>query len=103
MRNKSNPNSTDRKTIQEAVQKGVSSERERIAKISSIGTKFGLIKEAEQFVASGQSVREFEEHVLSKSPQELRNGVLDNPEVKAKEMQDAVARIKERRRSRWSA
>jgi hypothetical protein len=87
--------------IQASVQKALASDRERTSEIKSLGAKFGFTKDAEQFVNSGKTLREFQAHILAKSPGELKVSLgTQSPVVQAAESRKAVATIKERRSAR---
>jgi hypothetical protein len=84
--------------IQASVQSAMNAERNRKNEIKAIGNKFGFQDEAEQFAESGKTVDEFHQHILAKSPSELEASLASTPAAREAETQQAVAKIKERRR-----
>lgn len=84
--------------IKASVQTAMTAERNRKNEIKAIGAKFGFEYEAEQFAESGKTVNEFHKHILAKPPSELEAALAATPAVQKAETQQAVAKIKERRR-----
>ena len=90
------------------VNAAIAKERKRIAEITALGNKFGFGEDAEKFVADGKKVSDFRAHVLNKSPEDWKASLsVKNPSLQTSESDleeanqgdDAVARIKERRKA----
>ena len=97
--------------VDDAVKAALDDERKRTAEITALGNKFGFSEDAETFIAEGKTVSEFQAHVLNKSPDDWKESLsIKNPSQQAsesdleatKEGDDAVARIKERRKASFA-
>ena len=91
-------NTKSKVNIEASVQNALTADRNRISAIKAIGEKFGFTEEASQFADSRKTVREFQEHVLAKSPSELKASLAT--QSREADSRDAVAKIKERRKAR---
>ena len=94
-------NTKSKVNIEASVQNALTADRNRISEIKAIGEKFGFTEEASQFADSRKTVREFQEHVLAKSPSELKASLATQSQASREaDSRDAVAKIKERRKAR---
>ena len=94
-------NTNPKVDIEASVQNALTADRKRRNEIKAIGEKFGFPEEARNFADSRKTTREFQEHILAKSPSELKASLETSSPSQADqeaEANAAVARIKERRR-----
>jgi hypothetical protein len=98
--------------VETAVKTALKADRARQAEIRELGTRFGFVRDAEQFAGGDQTVEQFRAHILAKSPEQWRESLaVKNPAIQeseseqlaAKEGDDAVSRIKEKRQSRFGS
>jgi ATP-dependent protease ClpP protease subunit len=97
--------------VNAAVEAALAAERTRTAEINTLSAKFGFADDAEDFLTDGKSAEDFRAHILSKSPDDWRASLaIKNPttqpsetdEGDSSEGSEAVAKIKERRKARFS-
>ena len=94
-------NTNPKVDIEASVQNALTADRKRRNEIKAIGEKFGFPEEARHFADSRKTTRDFQEHILAKSPSELKASLETLSPSQADqeaEANAAVARIKERRR-----
>jgi len=101
-----------RADVDAAVKSALQADRKRQKEIRELGAKFGFTEAAEQFAESGQSVAEFQAHILNKSPEDWKASLsIKNPATQeseeilsaSKESNDAVSKIKDRRQLRFGS
>lgn len=93
--------------VDQAVQAALTKERQRIAQLTALGSKFNFTADCEQFIANGKSVDEFRAHILNKSPDDWKASLaIRNPaqqEASSNEADaanQAIAQIKARRQGK---
>ena len=98
--------------VDAAVQSALKADRKRQKEIRELGAKFGFTAAAEKFAESGQTVAEFQDHILNKSPEDWRASLsIKNPSLQesetdlaeSQESDDAIASIKERRQKQYAS
>nr|WP_319493468.1 head maturation protease, ClpP-related [uncultured Desulfobacter sp.] len=87
--------------IDERVRAALRKDRERQAKIRSIGGKFGFEKKAEEYARSGHSVEDFNTFLLNKAPKDLLGGIITQNQWPCTDCVDVIEKIKARRMAKY--